>query len=165
MNKLTGTYYVKDAIGQFVPQNIVRAITHADKYFIKIGEGILPKSDPAYQKKFPRDPGDVTGRTPVDHAAGAKISPFSSFTKQPDGNVKNPHNEPFDKGLGKVRVDLSFLAQKNISDVSTRAGQDFWSFSNPKATTKGRVQALKDVVRTSEVMIRGRIPGEAIEPL
>jgi hypothetical protein len=51
------------------------------------------------------------------------------------------------------------------SDVSTRAGQDFWSFSNPKATTKGRVQALKDVVRTSEVMIRGRIPGEAIEPL
>lgn len=59
-----------------------------------------------------------------------------------------------------MRIDLAHVAPKNIHDVSTRPGQDFWNFSNPR--TDKTMQALKDVVRTSEVMVRGRIPGDAI---
>jgi hypothetical protein len=91
---------------------------------------------------------------------GAPLSPFTSFTKQPSGNITNPHGEPFDKGNGKVRIDLSYIDSKNLFDVSQRGGQDYWSFSNPGGGAQ--LQALKDVVRTSEVLIRGRIPASAI---
>ena len=162
-NKRTGTEYVKDQIGQYVPRKIVRAITAQDDYFIHIGEGILPKNDPAYQKRFPFKKREGAADHPTKHAQGAKLSPYISTTKQQDGEIANPHGVPFDTagdGAHRVRIDLAHVAPKNIHDVSTRPGQDFWNFSNPR--TDKTMQALKDVVRTSEVMVRGRIPGDAI---
>jgi hypothetical protein len=81
--------------------------------------------------------------------------------------MQNPKGAKFDKhddGTGKVRIDLAYISPKNIHDASTRRGQDFWNFSNPQAGTAA-MQALKDVVRTSEVLIRGTIPGKAIVEL
>ncbi len=48
-----------------------------------------------------------------------------------------------------------------IFDPTTRKGQDAWNFSDPK--TDIRRQALEDVVRTQEVLIKGEIPHDAIE--
>jgi hypothetical protein len=163
-NKRTGTQYVKDQIGQYVPRQIVRAITGEDEHFIKMGAGILPKSDPVYLAKFPFGKRQKSARDLLGHAEGAPLSPYISTTKQQDGEIRNPKGEKFDQrgdGTGKVRIDLAYIAPKNIHDVSTRQGQDFWNFNNPAAGTAA-LQALKDVVRTSEVLIRGTIPGKAI---
>jgi len=164
MNKRTATEYVKDQVGQYVPRKIVRAITDEDEHFIKIGKGILPKSDPDYLKKFPFEGREKAARDPHAHAVGGKLSPYISTTKQQDGEITNPHGEKFDgrgDGAGKVRIDLAYIAPKNIHDLSTRQGQDFWNFSHPAVGTAA-MQALKDVVRTSEVLVRGTIPGKAI---
>jgi hypothetical protein len=161
-----GTEYVKDQIGQYVPRQIVRAITDEDEHLIKVGQGILSKNDPDYLKKFPfRGKKPVPARDPRGHAMGGKLSPYISTTKQQDGEIALPDGTPFHSrgdGTGKVRIDLAYVSPANIHDVSTRRGQDFWNFSNPSPTSGAAVQALKDVVRTSEVLIRGRIPGRAI---
>jgi len=54
-----------------------------------------------------------------------------------------------------------------IFDLTTRRGQDTWNLSNPEFTKGAKAgtsrQALEDVVRTQEVLIKGDIPPEAIE--
>jgi hypothetical protein len=155
---------VTDQIGQYVPRMIVRAITAEDDYFIKIGEGILPKNDPDYLKRFPfKGKRPYPANNPLDHAEGAKLSPYISTTNRQDGEVTNSKGVAFDPvrdGSHKVRIDLAYIAPKNIHDLSTRKGQDTWNFSNPGSDKA--MQALKDVVRTSEVLVRGTIPGRAI---
>jgi hypothetical protein len=53
--------------------------------------------------------------------------------------------------------------------MTTRRGQDTWNLSNPEFTRAGKAgtsrQALEDVVRTQEVLIKGDIPPDAIELL
>ncbi len=163
-NKRTGKDYVKDACGQYVIRFVVRAITGEDKHFIYHGkgqdQGVLPKNDPTYQKKFPNKDRKPRARIPLEHAMGAPLSPYISTTKQEDGDITDSHGNPFDKGRGKIRIDLSYIEPKKIYDTSQRQGQDFWAFSKLGKDIKR--QALKDVVRTSEIMIRGRIPPGAI---
>ena len=126
---------------------------------------ILPRDDKDYpEADLPADSRTVAN-DPLGHTIGGVYSPYVSFTKQEDGDVANPEGEKFLGPAGRVKIDLTFIAKNDIHDVSTRKGQDTWNFSNPDAANTGGVQALKDVVRTSEVIIRGRIPAKAVEKM
>ena len=96
------------------------------------------------------------------HAQGfTAVSKFSSFSKAREGEpeITNPHGEKFDKH-GRYRIDLSYIKPSQIFDLAQKKGQDLWGFSDPKGA--GKRQVLYDVVRTSEVLIKGEIPAKAL---
>ena len=100
---------------------------------------------------------------------GFKPSPYISTTKLDGGEIENPHGDMLGGEHGTVRIDLLLISPKKILDLTTLHGQTTWDLSNPtfkhgaKATTSR--QALEDVVRTQEVLIKGEIPYKAIEQL
>ena len=94
-----------------------------------------------------------------EHVTGAKKSQYISTTKQLE-DITNAQNEKLGQH-GRVKIDLLWISPKVIFDLTTRKGQDTWKFSDPKTPIVR--QALEDVVRTQEVLIKGEIPQEAIE--
>jgi len=100
---------------------------------------------------------------------GLKPSSYISTTKLDGGEIENPHGDMLGGEHGTVRIDLLLISPKKILDLTTRHGQNTWNLSNPsfkkgaQATTSR--QALEDVVRTQEVLIKGEIPHEAVEQL
>ena len=77
--------------------------------------------------------------------------------------INNPSGETFDN-YGRVKLDLLYIDPENILDVSTKVGQEEWGFRS-QGLDSNVLQAIKDVERTQEVLIRGIIPRDAIEDL
>ncbi|WP_163998228.1 phage tail protein [Pyxidicoccus caerfyrddinensis] len=145
--------YVHDAKKQFVPRYIIRNITEEDLKAMNLSS--------TGEVRGPITPtGPKARTTPVEHVMGKKPSPFISATRAPGGDITNPQGETFVSPSGKVRIDLTFIDPKAILDLSTRVGQDEWNFTNQK-TDIGK-QALADVKRTQEVLIKGTIPAKAL---
>jgi hypothetical protein len=148
--------YVHDSAGQYVPRILTRNISAQDKKALRQRRGIEPTAN-------------RRNLEPKEHVMGFKPSPYVSTTKLDGEEVENPHGDMLGGEHGTVRIDLLLLSPKKILDLSTRHGQNTWDLSNPtfkkgaKATTSR--QALEDVVRTQEVLIKGEIPYEAIEQL
>ena len=139
--------YVLDAIHQYVPRVIVRNITDADRKSIRKKQGIVAT-------------GPRTKRRIWEHVTGKKPSPYISTTKELGGEITNPQGEQIGQH-GRVRIDLLKISPRLIFDLTTRRGQDTWELSDPDTPIKR--QALEDVVRTQEVLIKGTIPPDAIE--
>ncbi|HEX8115014.1 MAG TPA: hypothetical protein VF516_45110, partial [Kofleriaceae bacterium] len=149
-----GNEYVNDSIDQYVPRFLTRNISEQDRKSLK--QGIKPT---APKRKL----------SPKEHVMGYKPSPFISTTKLDGDQIENPHGDMLGGEHGTVRIDLSLISSKVIFDLTTRRGQDTWNLSNPEFTKGAKAgtsrQALEDVVRTQEVLIKGDIPPEAIELL
>ena len=138
--------YVLDSAGQHVARILIRNITKANRKTIKRGEGISA-SDPKAKVKV------------WQHVVGAKKSQYISSTKQETGDITNPHESQLG-GHGKARIDLLYVSPKVIFDLTTKKGQDRWELSSPDR--KVTRQALEDVIRTQEVLVKGEIPDRAV---
>lgn len=147
-----GNEYVRDKMGKKVPRRVARNLSKQDKKTYG-STGIKPR--------------DADANVPVWlHVAGAQDSPFISTTKVRSGNITNPEGRLFGEGegfgyFGTVEIDLSYVAPSNIYDLTRREGQDEWQLSAPNTPIKQ--QALSDVVRTQEVLVKGPIPKNAIK--
>ncbi|WP_410539695.1 DUF4157 domain-containing protein [Streptomyces sp. KL2] len=147
-----GNEYVRDKMGKKVPRRVARNLSKQDKKTYG-STGVKPR--------------DPDANVPVWlHVAGAQDSPFISTTKVRSGNITNPEGRLFGEGegfdyFGTVEIDLSYVAPSNIYDLTRREGQDEWQLSAPNTPIKQ--QALSDVVRTQEVLVKGPIPKKAIK--
>jgi hypothetical protein len=144
-----GHEYVNDALDQYVPRILTRNISEQDRAALKQKQGISPT-------------GPRAGLDPKDHVMGVKPSQFISTTKLDGDQIENPHGDMLGGQYGTVHIDLLLIAAKNIFDTTTRLGQDRWNLSNPDPKKGASRQAIEDVVRTQEVLIRGDIPPKAI---
>jgi len=143
-NRVNESIYVQAAAGLYAPRYVRRNIAADDVTSIRRGQGMSPTG--------------AGGRTTIlQHVIGQKPSPFISTSVKPD--IVNPQGETFNK-FGQRQVDLSYIAPDNIINLSSRAGQKAFGLANPQGSAA--VQALKDAERTGEVLIRGKIPQEAI---
>ncbi len=140
-------HFVNDAAGQFVPRIVVRNITPQDLRSIKKKLGI-PSTGPRAKIRI------------WQHVTGKKPSQYISSTKEGTGAIQNPQGQQIG-AHGRVRIDLFRVSPKVIFDLTTRKGQDAWELSDPDTPIKR--QALEDVIRTEEVLIKGEIPQRAIE--
>ncbi|MEU1372438.1 DUF4157 domain-containing protein [Streptomyces triculaminicus] len=142
----SGVEYVKDEADQFVPRYIWRNISEDDLSRLRSKKGLEPVA--------PKAKLSIPG-----HVGGAD-SPLISTTKVPKADIRNPQGEALGGQFGKVRIDLFQISPKNIFDLTSRKGQDRWGLSHP---VKDRMkQALQDVIRTREVLIKSGIPLDAI---
>lgn len=75
----------------------------------------------------------------------------------PDGTV-------FEGDAGYVLIDLARVPQDMIQDVSggKGLGEDGWKFLQGNPQNRLDVQPWKDVLRTSEILLEGAIPKNAI---
>ncbi|HEX7841730.1 MAG TPA: DUF4157 domain-containing protein [Kofleriaceae bacterium] len=145
-----GKEYVHDSADQYVPRILTRNISEQDRK--------------ALRKKRDLAPTGPRSRTEIwQHVTGTKPSPYISATKIDDGDITNPQGDALGGEHGRVRIDLLKISPKRIHDLTTKKGQDRWGLSHPKTDIKR--QALEDVIRTQEVLIKGEIPFEAIEQI
>ncbi|MEU2512100.1 eCIS core domain-containing protein [Streptomyces syringium] len=149
-----GAHYVKESAGGFVPRYLRRNVSAKDRGRIGEGKSLVPRGPDAKP--------DIPG-----HVMGKDKSPFISTTKRSKADItsgkrgENGKEIPLGGQFGKVRIDLLQISPKNIFDLTTKKAQDMWNLSHPKKdTTK---QALQDVIRTREVLIKGEIPVDAYE--
>lgn len=141
-----------DKKGQYVVRYLYRNISAKDVQTL------------ADRRKKHIEPTGPTSRvTPLEHVKGKKPSPYTSATKTKGGQIENPSGETFDN-YGRVKLDLLYIDPENILDVSTKVGQEEWGFRSAGAAPSV-LQAIKDVERTQEVLIKGIIPRDAIEDL
>jgi hypothetical protein len=144
--------YVLDKKGQYVVRYLYRNISAKDVQTL------------ADKRKKHIEPTGATSRvTPLEHVMGQKPSPYTSATKTKGGEINNPSGETFDN-YGRVKLDLLYIDPQNILDVSTKVGQEEWGFRSASGAP-AVLQAIKDVERTQEVLIKGIIPRDAIEDL
>lgn len=142
--------FVHDSLGQYVPRLLIRNISAEDAKALKKKQGITA-TDPKARVNI------------WQHVTGTKPSPYISTTKLEGNELTNPQGGNLGGEHGTVRVDLLKISPKKLYDLTTRKGQDTWNLSNPKTDIKR--QALEDVVRTQEVLIKGEIPPDAITRL
>ena len=143
-NRVNDQIYVAAANNLYAPRYVTRNISERDVKSLRRGEGMSPR-DPKARIE------------PLEHVIGSVGSPFISTSTKPD--ITNPKGESFNK-FGQRRVDLSRIAPDDIINLSTRAGQKTYHLDKPVGGAA--VQALADVQRTGEILIRGTIPQEAI---
>ncbi|MER7202317.1 hypothetical protein [Streptomyces sp. NPDC000188] len=146
-----GGQYVRDQKGQYVPRRVTRNMSAEDLKNYK-DSGISARKKGA-------------NIAPWQHVAGAKNSPFISTTKMSEGNITDPNGLKWSTAAGfefygTIEIDLAHINPDYILDLTTRKGQQEWNLKAPGKTI--RQQALRDVVRTQEVLVRGGIPKEAI---
>src|SRR6185436_8304685 len=97
--------------------------------------------------------------------SGRTYTQFISVTRSKKA-IQNAHGEEF--GKVKVKIDLSYLAEKELFDMSTPMVETTLLKEANKTTkdvnkASGQIkQALMDAKRTKEVLVRGGIPHEAI---
>ncbi|AFZ21581.1 eCIS core domain-containing protein [Allocoleopsis franciscana] len=144
--------YVLDKKGQYVVRYLYRNIAAKDV------ETLADK-----RKNHIEPTGSRSRVTPLEHVMGHKPSPYTSATKTKGGQIENPSGETFDH-YGRVKLDLLYIDPQNILDVSTKVGQEEWGFRSA-GVAPAVLQAIKDVERTQEVLIKGIIPRDAIEDL
>ncbi|GAA4085557.1 eCIS core domain-containing protein [Streptomyces shaanxiensis] len=145
-----GGEYVLDANNTLVPRYVDRNISARD---------LQRRPEPGKRGLVARNPDaafDIPG-----HVGGKEQTPFISTTKKKGAKITNSNrSEQLGGQYGRVRIDLLQVAPKNIFDLTKRENQSLWQLSNPK--TPKMEQALQDVVRTQEVLVKGEIPGAAI---
>ncbi|MFC5218307.1 eCIS core domain-containing protein [Streptomyces coerulescens] len=145
-----GGEYVLDANNTLVPRYVDRNISARD---------LQGRPEPGKRGLAARNPDaafDIPG-----HVGGKEKTPFISTTKKKGAKITNSNrSEQLGGQYGRVRIDLLQVAPKNIFDLTKRENQSLWKLSNPK--TSKMEQALQDVVRTQEVLVKGEIPGAAI---
>ncbi|MFJ8761767.1 hypothetical protein [Streptomyces cyaneofuscatus] len=141
--------YVHDQAQQKTPRLVVRNTTPNDREDIHSGKGIPKKNAPRVSE--------------ANHVAGHRgDSPWVSATTVPSGDVRNPHGDPFGKKSERIRIDLAYIAPNNLRNLTTVEGhQQFILSSKPERM----VRAVRDAVRTQEVLIFGAVPDKAIENL
>src|SRR5262245_48980952 len=153
-NRVTKDLFVHDAKQQYVQRYVIRNLSDQDLKTMR------SKAGEKGEVKGPIKPTGPRHRTtPQEHVMGVKPSPFISTTKTPGGQIVNEKGESFVSGE-QARIDLCYIRSRSIFDLSTRVGQDEWGLSYP--TTEKAKQALKDVIRTQEVLIKSEIPAEAL---
>ena len=161
-----GGQFVLDATGQKVQRFVTRIISDRDVESLNSNEGISPRN-PELQDIKENEPGYVS---PKDHVLGGedgRASPYTSVTKQRDGDITARDGrtglKPFDRSRGMKSIDLFKISPSQIFDVSSPEGQETWSFN--KGTREPDVRAREDAIRTKEVLIKGKIPQAAISDL
>ncbi|GBO53442.1 hypothetical protein APA_1349 [Pseudanabaena sp. lw0831] len=153
-NRVTKELFVHDAKRQYVQRYIIRNLSDDDL------KNMRAKPEDVGPSRGPIQPtGPKQTRPILEHVMGAKPSPYISATKTPRGQITNEKGESFESG-GQAKIDLCWIKSNNIFDLSTRVGQDEWGLSSP--TSPKAEQALKDVIRTQEVLIKGTIPKQAL---
>ncbi|MFJ8074340.1 DUF4157 domain-containing protein [Streptomyces sp. NPDC096176] len=146
-----GGQYVRDQKGQYVPRYVTRNMSEADLANYK-DNGISARKKRA-------------NIAPWQHVTGAKNSPFISTTKIGEGKITDPKGKEWSTAegfnyYGTIKIDLAHINPDYILDLTTRKGQQEWDLKAPGK--KIRQQALRDVVRTQEVLVRGTVPPGAI---
>ncbi|MFE9822853.1 DUF4157 domain-containing protein [Streptomyces sp. NPDC005791] len=146
-----GGQYVRDQKGQYVPRRVTRNMSEADLASYK-EHGISARKKGA-------------NIAPWQHVTGVKNSPFISTTKIDGGNITDPKGLKWSTAegfafYGTIEIDLAHINPDYILDLTTRKGQREWNLTTPGK--KIMQQALRDVVRTQEVLVRGTIPKAAI---
>ena len=144
-----------DAQGNLkVPRIIQRYLSAADMASINVATG------QATGPLSPRGPG--ARLSPFQHVINERApSPFISATTLMGPEMFNrTTGQPFNVN-GRVRIDLLYISPSNLLDLSTPAGQNAHGFFGGAPGTPPQ-NALLDVRHTREVLIRGRIPREAI---
>ncbi|MEV6164756.1 hypothetical protein AB0L71_23080, partial [Streptomyces sp. NPDC052052] len=142
--------YVHDQGKQKTPRFVVRNTTPTDRENIESDKGI-PK------KKVTRPVSEA------QHVAGHNgISPWVSATTVPSGDVRNPHGDLFGKKSERIRIDLAYINSNDLRNLTTSEGHQKFILSKKPDRM---VRAVRDAVRTQEVLIFGAIPANAIEHL
>ena len=100
--------------------------------------------------------GSGTNVSPSAHAEGEKPSQWISTSKAE--KIENPQGEPFEGENGKVEIDLVGIKPDDIIDLSTDKARKRYQFVSLGDEPGKPQQAARDVVRTQEVLIRGKIP-------
>ncbi|MFF4749619.1 eCIS core domain-containing protein [Streptomyces sp. NPDC002514] len=159
--------FVRDAKNQYVPRYVTRNIAAEDKVTHKRGQGMIPRGYRDEKLNLKPD-GQRARNTVEEHVTGREMSQFISTTKLESKTIKDPKGDAWStakgqKFYGMARIDLSYVNPKNIFDLTTTVGQREWKLDSPG--TAVLQQALRDVVRTQEVLIKGIIPQGAIEML
>lgn len=148
----TGLRVVEDAGGQFLGPVVIRDINSIDRANIRGGEGIRPSG---------------TGGNVLGHVQGTTrgSSGFTSTSRQQRSEkIVNAQGDPFyAEKHGRVSIKLFHIDSANILDLSTRVGQEKWGIFDARAGRNESHQAVRDVIRTREVLIRGTIPRKAID--
>ncbi|MGW6137976.1 eCIS core domain-containing protein [Streptomyces sp. NPDC055140] len=158
---------VRDAKNQYVPRYVTRNIAAEDKVTHKRGQGIVPRGYRDEKLKMKPDKQRADNEA-WEHVTGTEASQFISTTKLESQSIQDPQGLPWSTAKGQkfhgmARIDLSYVNPKNIFDLTTTIGQREWKLDSPG--TAVMQQALRDVIRTQEVLIRGIIPQGAIEML
>ncbi|MFG2654358.1 DUF4157 domain-containing protein [Streptomyces sp. NPDC048425] len=158
---------VRDAKNQYVPRYVTRNIAAEDKVTHKRGQGIVPRGYRDEKLKMKPDKQRADNEA-WEHVTGTEASQFISTTKLESQSIQDPQGLPWSTAKGQkfhgmARIDLSHINPKNIFDLTTVVGQREWKLDSPG--TAVMQQALRDVIRTQEVLIRGIIPQGAIKML
>ncbi|NUK77383.1 DUF4157 domain-containing protein [Streptomyces lunaelactis] len=180
-----GGEFVLDAANQLVPRYLRRNITPADLERYNNGEDLISSKEEGKKdkgKKSKRNSNPLRkpnrpAKSPADHAAGGYPSPYISASKQLDGEItdpngyniggeegrelKTPENEPPRVGSGIILIDLAQISRGDIFDLTSRRGQRTWELHNA-VTGNHMLDVVEDVIRTQEVIIRRKIPFDAI---
>ncbi|MDJ0728125.1 MAG: hypothetical protein QNJ38_23760 [Prochloraceae cyanobacterium] len=147
--------YVIDSTGQKIPRYVYRNISQKDNK--NLGSNSKRQGDIEG-----KNPGFNT--TPFEHSSGAEKTPWISTTKI-RGEIYNPKGDSFNR-YGKVKIDLLGIDPKNIVDVSTKQGLINNEFPLPVSDElSSGMQATRDAIRTQEVVVKDRIPGNLIQRL
>jgi hypothetical protein len=111
-----------------------------------------------------------SGSTLLQHTEGKK-SDFISTSRVPaDERMRSgttadkktgQKKEFYNPGAGRVQINLFFMSSGQIFDLSTRAAQEHWNIASD-APGGAQAQAMKDTIRTMEVLIKGKIPAKAV---
>ncbi|MBT2510685.1 DUF4157 domain-containing protein [Streptomyces sp. ISL-98] len=180
-----GGQFVLDAANQLVPRYLRRNITPADLERLNNEDDLVSSKEGEKKnkgKKSKRNNNPLrkpnrAAKSPADHAAGGYPSPYISASKQLDGDItdpngyqiggeegrelKTPENEPQRVGSGIILIDLAQISRGDIFDLTSRRGQRTWELHNA-VTGNHMLDVVEDVIRTQEVVIRRKIPFDAI---
>ncbi|MFI7412595.1 DUF4157 domain-containing protein [Streptomyces sp. NPDC049627] len=160
-----GREYVKSESGSFVPREVERNLAERDQRPERDGlSAEMPDlaATPGQVKEHVLGPQSESGgrrgkrnrRGPVK-----RVTPFFSTSKLPVKELRNPQGDRLGGEYGSVRIDLLHVSPSQIFDLTNAADQARWGLAG---LGKGERQALQDVVRTQEILIRGSIPKDAI---
>ncbi|MGW7381188.1 eCIS core domain-containing protein [Streptomyces sp. NPDC054794] len=164
---VNGAQFVRDKKNQFVPRYVTRNIAAEDRVTHRNNQGMIPRG-------YRDDRGNMlppqkrASNEAWEHVTGTEASQFISTTKLESQGIKDPKGEAWSTAKGQkfhgmARIDLSYINPQNIFDLTTAVGQREWKLDSPG--TAVLQQALRDVIRTQEVLIRGIIPQGAIKML
>ena len=99
-------------------------------------------------------------KTPLQHVSNEKRpSDFSSATTAEGGKIAQRDTGRVFNEHGVIKIDLLWIKKENIIDLSTREAAAHWGLTQPGEAVE---RALKDVLFTKEVLIKGGIPRNAI---
>jgi dolichol kinase len=152
----TGLVVVKDARGAYLGPRVIRDLNPTDAQRLRRRQGIEPAA-----------PSSTT--TILEHVEGAD-SAYTSTSRVPRGEHMRSgtrdrntgeYRSFFDSVSGRVEINLFRISSSAIFDLSTRVAQQVWGISAENAGG-AQAQAMRDTLRTMEVLIRGDIPYDAV---